>query len=136
MKATVSRAPGDGLESTPGLRVGDDDRFGLFGETIPIRPGVEYEFSVWARLVDAPETTAIYIDWLDADFRELTRERNAVEAGDSIGSDGGARVAVRSTAPDDAAYAVPTVFKNGSPGAVVIDELVFGEAARCPDLAG
>ena len=91
---------------------------------------------MWARLVNEPETTAIYIDWRDADFRELTRQRNAVEAGDSIGSATGARVTVLGTAPADAAFAVPTVFKNGSIGTVVIDEMVFGEDARCPDLAG
>ncbi|MEO1065212.1 MAG: hypothetical protein AAFZ07_27675, partial [Actinomycetota bacterium] len=77
---------------------------------------------------------AFHVDYLDADFQQITFGREAAMQEPVVGDDVGARATVRATAPPDAAYAIPTVFKDGSPGSLLVDEAVFGDLTACPDL--
>ncbi|MEM9566374.1 MAG: serine/threonine-protein kinase, partial [Actinomycetota bacterium] len=136
---TAARAGASGVDGTAALRVGADDAFGLYGEIVPIGTHRTFVFTAWIR--HEPMTrTALYVDYLDEDFVQLTAERDRLDVderhADADAAAGGTRVTLESTAPDDAVYAVPTFFKDGSPGALLVDEVVFGPTSTCSDLAG
>ena len=134
----VTRVPGAGVDGGAALRVGASGQFGLFGEIVPVTAGQEYVLSAWARRQGDPGTTAFFVDYLDAQYTEITAARTSLGPDQQLGGpslDGtGGRTEVRSKAPADAAFAVPTFFKDGSPGSLLIDEVVFGPIAGCGDL--
>ena len=131
---TAVLAPAIGVDGSGALQLGSDGAFGLFGEIVPIGQlmtadeAQEFVFSAWLKLVDRPTQTGIYIDYLDADYQQLTFERDLLGATTIVGSADGTRVTVIAEAPIGAAYAVPTVFKDGSKGSMVVDEAVFAPA--------
>lgn len=136
---TVAGMPGIGAGGSTALRVGDDGAYGFFAEIITMGSHDEFVLSAWVGTDGEPYSTAIFVDYLDADFVLLTAVRDSLPDGNQAVAPAegglGARVEVRSTAPEGAVYAVPTFFKDGSDGALLIDEVVFGPAATCPDLA-
>ncbi|MFN3254204.1 MAG: serine/threonine protein kinase [Ilumatobacter sp.] len=132
---TAIRVRDGGVDGTAALRLGSAGQYGLYGETVAIVEGITYVFSPALRADGAVETSAVYIDFLDADFDQLTMERDGIELGNSVAGPDWTRSTTRAVAPPGAAYAVPTIFKDGSDGSVVVDEIVFGAAQSCPDLA-
>lgn len=131
---TASLVSGEGIDQSLALRVGGEDRFGLFGEVVPVIPGRGYVFSGSVRHEGDVGTAAMYVDYLNEDFQQLTAFRDFITDGETVGSSEGRRVTIQSNSPADAAYAVPTFFKNGSAGWLLVDEVVFGLRDACPDL--
>lgn len=133
---TTAIVPGAGVDATAALRVGSNGAFGIFGEIVPLGDEREFVFSAWVRQQGTPGVTAIYVDYLDADYVEITAERDtAVSAGTGVGDADGLRLSLRSAAPADAAFAVPTFFKDGTGGSLLVDEVIFGPASSCPEWA-
>lgn len=137
--SAVAVAPGGGIAASTGLRVGQPNQFGLFGEVVPISQLLDpdggpeiFVFSAWLRLDGAPDKTGVYVDFLDDQFEQLTFRRDGL-ADTVVGSAQGSRVMVQSVAPAGAAYAVPTVFKDGSSGSLLVDEAVFASISRCEE---
>lgn len=136
---TLAAMSGIGAGGSSVLRLGDDDSYGLFAEIVAMGSHTEFVLSAWVGTDGAPFNTAVYIDYLDADFVLLTAVRDNLPADNQVvaPADGGlrTRIELRSEAPEGAVYAVPTFFKDGSQGALLVDEVVFGPVATCPDLA-
>ncbi len=140
---TFSVAEGLGVDGTAALRVGADDRFGLHADIVPVGPHDRFVFSAWVRHDGDPNLTAIYVDYLDKDFVQLTAARDTLSPGTLVPSESGSddtedryvRVETVSEVVPGAAYAVPTLFKSGSQGSLLVDEVVFGPLETCPDLA-
>ncbi|MEM9655147.1 MAG: serine/threonine-protein kinase [Actinomycetota bacterium] len=136
---TAVRSSGDGVDDSAALQVGADNTFGLYGEIVPIGTQREFVFTAWIRH-GLTTRTAIYVDYLDEDFVQLTAERDRLKPdgrpAEPAAAREGTRVTVQSIAPDAAVYAVPTFFKDGSPGTLLVDEVVFGAITTCPDLTG
>ncbi|MEM9612354.1 MAG: serine/threonine-protein kinase [Actinomycetota bacterium] len=136
---TVAAVAGIGAGGSNALRVGGDDSYGFFAEIVTMGSHSEFVLSAWLGTEGEPFFTAVYVDYLDADFVLLTAVRdNLPDDNQAVPpADGGlaTRVELRSAAPEGAVYAVPTFFKDGSDGALLVDEVVFGPAGTCPDLA-
>lgn len=148
---TAALAPGAGVDGTTALRVGADDRFGLYGEIIPIGSHRQFVFTAWLRADgvagaegddgvdggggDGGRRGFVYVDYLDADFVQLTAERDRLDLDRPVAAVDGGRVLLVSDAPEGSVYAVPTFFKDGSAGSLLVDEVVFGPVTTCPDLA-
>lgn len=114
-----------GVGQTSSLVVGTTDDYGLFGETLPVSPETAYVFSISLDVVGEVESAEVRVGWLDADFTAI---------GDDIAfelhPDTSGRVTLETDrSPDLAAYAVPTIEKRASPGSLVVDEVVFANAA-------
>ena len=131
---TTALVDGAGVSGSTALRVGSRGEFGLAAEIVPVGSERRFVFSAWVRAQGEPETTAMYVDYLGQDYAQITHERDSVVSGSTIGDAAGSRVTITSEAPEGAAFAVPTVFKDGSAGSVLIDEVVFGPVDDCPDL--
>ena len=133
---TTALVPGAGVDATVALRVGSNGAFGIFGEIVPIGDDREFVASAWIRLQGSPGATAFYVDYLDADYEEITAEREAAAAeGRLVGDVDGIRLSLTSVAPPDAMFAVPTFFKDGGGGSLLVDEVIFGPASTCPEWA-
>lgn len=132
---TVTVAAGAGVEGTAAIRVGDTDTYGLFAEIVPVGSAQAFVFSAWLRREGTVETSALYVDYLDADYQQLTALRDQLPLGQAVGDPDGGRLTLTSEVPAGAFFAVPTVFKDGSSGSLLVDEVVFGPTATCPDLA-
>ena len=131
---TTTLAPESGVDGSNALRVGSTGADGIFAEIVPLGPERRHVFSAWVRRVNGAEVTAFHVDYLDADFRQITFSREAAMAEPSVGDDVGQRVTVFATAPAAALYAIPSILKDGSAGSLVVDEAVFGPVDGCPDL--
>ncbi|MEM9748859.1 MAG: protein kinase, partial [Actinomycetota bacterium] len=131
---TTTLAPESGVDGSNALRVGSTGAYGIFAEIVPLGPERRHVFSAWVRRVNGAEVTAFHVDYLDADFRQITFSREAAMAEPSVGDDAGQRVTVFATAPAAALYAIPSILKDGSSGSLVVDEAVFGPVDACPDL--
>ncbi|MEM9710964.1 MAG: protein kinase [Actinomycetota bacterium] len=132
---TVAVAPGAGVDGSTALRIGSTGAFGIFAEIVPLGEEREHVFAAWIREQGEPAVTAFHVDYLDVDFEQITFGREAAMREPNLGDADGRRVVVRTTAPAGAAFAIPSVFKDGSPGSLLIDEAVFGDASACPELA-
>ncbi len=132
---TVTVAAGAGVDGTAAIRVGDTGTYGLFAEIVPVGSAKAFVFSAWLRREGPVETSALYVDYLDADYQQLTAVRDQLPLGQAVGDPDGGRLTLTSEVPAGAFFAVPTVFKDGSSGSLLVDEVVFGPTATCPDLA-
>ncbi len=128
---TTVIAEGGGVDATSALRVGANGAFGIYGEIIPIDGNSAFILSAWMRRQGRPDVTTMYVDYLDANFDELTNTRAEALVGASVGSVEGERALIFSSAPEGAVYAVPTFFKDGSGGSLLVDEVIFGPEADC-----
>ncbi|MEL6984387.1 MAG: hypothetical protein AAFO29_18310, partial [Actinomycetota bacterium] len=132
---TTVVAPGAGVDGTDALQVGARGTFGLYGEIITLGTADRYVFSAWIRTEGEAEEAALYIDYLDANYVQLTAVRDRLEPAPPVGTVDGTRFVVESDVPERAVFAVPTVFKNGSDSTLLVDEVVFGPSETCADLA-
>lgn len=132
---TVVRVREGGVDDTSALRVGGVGQYGLFGEVVPVVEGSTYLFSAAVRADGDVGTAAVYVDFLNAGFEQITAERDDVEVGRSVAGSDWTPIVVRAVAPPGAALAVPTFFKDGSDGSLLVDEVVFGDADECSDPA-
>lgn len=117
----ITLAPGLGIESSQAIQIGVADGFGLYGEIVPIDPNQQYLFSVFARNAGDVAEATMLIEWLDDDWSPL----DTASEGADLQSDVLSRTVLEATAPPNAGFAVPRLFKDGSPGVVIADELVF-----------
>jgi len=114
-----------GLENSGVLVVGQADLFGLYAERVEVVPGETYTFIVNAGHIGDVADAKIGLDWLDPGSNEL-------DAGDEpqtlVPTDFGT-ISVAATAPPGVGFALPWLFKDGSPGVVLADELVFAPSS-------
>jgi len=119
-----------GQDDSPALRIGFGERYGLWGERVPVDPGETYVFAGTFISDGAPFAANFTIEWYDADNIGLLIDSRTVDL--TIVPDG--RVSLTSTAPVGASFAVTRVFKDASAGSLLADELVLANADNpCAD---
>ena len=116
-----------GYAGSWGLEIGQPGAFGQYGEIIPILPGETYSFVGWFNRNGEIADTEIGISFLTSDYQPLSAGA-AAEASQNTEAFVGVTAV---PAPADAGFAVPYVFKDGSEGVLIADELIFGVAADC-----
>ena len=126
--------PGAGVDGSTALRVGEASLFGLVGERLAIEGGINHVFSAWVRHQGEPSRSGMWIEFEDADNVHLEQYDEAYFTPDQVAGDEPQRFEVVVRVPDEAAWAIPTFFKNGSDGALLVDEVVFGPASTCGDV--
>lgn len=122
----------EGYEGSWALEVGLVDDYGQYGEIVAVSPGVGYTFLGWFDRRGEIADAQFGVAFLDADYSP-NADPGVAAAIPGIGP-GFLTVAVDEV-PADAAFAVPFLFKDASPGVLLADELVFGETATCVPLA-
>ena len=111
---------GVGVDGTPGLVVGIDDRFGLYGELVTVEPGRAYVFSAALDPGATVEQVELRVGWVDADFEPIGDEIAALDPVEP-----GRFTLTTPVAPAEAVHAVGVVAKSASVGVLVADELVL-----------
>lgn len=123
-EAAVDVVESGGQDNSPALRIGLGERYGLWGEDVPIEPGVTYVFAGTFISEGNPFAATMKIEWYDIDSNGLLDEVATVDL--AALPDG--RVSLSSTAPANARFAVVQVFKDASEGSLLADELVLARA--------
>lgn len=123
-----------GVDNSAVLTVGEADGYGLYGEFVEILPGQVYVFGGWAERSGAVVDASFDVIWLDEAFDPLTE----VNAPVAVAADGAGWYAhTTESAPPEARWAVPKIYKDGSPGVLLVDELVFGPVeSACATVLG
>lgn len=122
--------PGAGVDGSTALRVGGNGSYSLYSEIIPVEAGLSYVFSSWIRQQGEPQVGEMFIGFLSPDYVPIEPSLPALDV--TGVSSTGTRHVLSATAPADAAFAVPTLYKDGSPGWLLADEIVFAEEGSCP----
>lgn len=131
----IALAPGAGVDGSAAVRIGTTGNYGLYAEMIPVTGGTDYVLTAWIRRQGDPATSGIYTNYLDADFAQVTDVDGPLLGPiEDVGDADGARITVNSQAPANAAWAIPTLFKDGSGGSLLVDEVLFGPINECPDV--
>lgn len=123
-EAGVDVVAAGGQDNTPALRVGLGDRYGLWGEEVPVEPGQAYVFAGTFITEGDPSAASFTVEWYDADNNGLLIDSRTVDL--TLVPNG--RVSLVSTAPADARFAVTRVFKDSSDGSLLADEFVLARA--------
>lgn len=119
-----------GQDNSPALRIGFGERYGLWGEQVPIEPGETYVFAGTFITEGGPDAANFTLEWYDADSNGLLVDSRTVDL--TQVADG--RVSLTTTAPADARFAVTRVFKDSSVGSLLADEFVLANATDlCAD---
>ena len=108
-------------ESSPLLKVGDANQYGLYGQIIPIDPKDQYIFSASVYSSDTVEEAKLIVSWLDQHWQIMENQGQSINVQDASGP----VVFDDISPPARARYAVPSVFKNASRGTLLLDDLVF-----------
>jgi len=131
----LSLVPGAGVDGSTALRVGSNDGYGLIAEELPVVGGERYLFSAWVRRQGEPNDAGLSVAFEDPSFVLIEGSAEpALGPIDAFAPGEGVRVTLVVQAPADAAYALPTFFKDGSLGSLVVDEVVFGPLTECDDV--
>lgn len=130
--ARTTVVEGAGVDDTPGLQVGSIGDWGKYAEDVPITAGDRYLFSAHTRVEGEVFEAVLTVEWLDADFELVDVATVAV---DLLRREPGQLTMDTGPAPEGAAHALPTLFKDSSDGVLVADELVFAPGdADCRSL--
>ncbi len=111
---------GVGVDGTPGLVVGIDDRFGLYGELVAVEPGRAYVFSADLDPGATIEQVELRIGWVDETFTAIGDEIAELDPVEP-----GRYTLTAPAAPAGAVWAVGVIAKSASVGVLVADELVL-----------
>lgn len=114
-----------GFGNSAALVLDATDGAAMFSEVVPIAAGSSYWFRGWFSAANDPTGAEMGIALLDADYVPI----GAATASPISPASGFAESRIDG-APSAAAYALPYVANAGS-GAIVSDELVFGETNSC-----
>ncbi|MEL6985250.1 MAG: hypothetical protein AAFO29_22650, partial [Actinomycetota bacterium] len=118
---------GLGYNGSPGLEIGRADAFGQYGEIIPVVPGQRYSFVGWLHQLGEVDDSEMGVSFLTTDYQPLSEGGRL----DGIPAGPGFAAVLDVLAPEGAGFAVPYLYKDGSPGVVMADELIFGLADEC-----
>lgn len=121
----LARVDIGGLEGSLTLQVGFADEAGRYAELVPVSAGMSYWFRGWfdPQATEGPPEMGIVL--LDAAESQLELVVTA-----PITATGFVEVVLENV-PDGAAFALPYVAKDQSPGVLLADDLVFGTTSTC-----
>jgi len=118
---------GLGFGRSRALEIGLPGAFGQYGEIVPVVPGESYSFIAWVTRVGEIDDTEMGISFLGPDYQPLVDGDKLDDL--PVGPEFLGVVDVQ--APQGAGFAVPYLYKDGSPGVLIADELIFGLAGEC-----
>lgn len=116
---------GQGFDQSWALEVGIENDFGQYAEIVPVVPGQEYWFRGWFGTNGTIADAQMGITLINAAY-----EGTGITVSRSVLEGGFAEVQIAEV-PEDAAFALPYLFKDASPGVLIADELVFGQTTDC-----
>lgn len=121
-----------GFQQSLALEVGLAGAFGQYGEIVPIEAGETYLFSGWFDYLGDINEASMGVTFLNGAYQALDGG-----TGQPIpGAVAGFSTVNGATAPVDARFAVPYIFKDNSQGVLMADELIFGPSDECdPQIA-
>lgn len=132
---SVALIRGAGVDNSTALRVGAGPRYGIVAERVPVDGGQSYHFSAWIRRQGGPTNSGMWLEYETADYVAIEGgEKPLFGPFDGLINRQGRRVTRLFDAPPEAAWAIPTFFKDASSGSVLVDEIVFGTASACRDV--
>lgn len=113
-----------GLDNSGVLVIGQADQFGQYAEKIAVVPGETYTFIVNAGRTGDVADAKIGIDWLDPGSSALDGDEPKASIPQNFST-----ISLSATAPPGAGFALPWLFKDASPGVVLVDEMVFARTS-------
>ncbi len=111
-------------QTSPLIRVGEKNRYGLYGQIVPIDAALHYTFTVHTYPSSGLEHAELIVSWLDKDWQLM----NDAHLRMRIEQHTGQAVFDSIQVPQNAHFAVPSVYKNASEGTLLVDNLVFTQA--------
>jgi len=111
---------------SPVLQVGDSDQYGQYGIILNISGGQQYSFSSNLMFKDYVHKAELSILWLDKFWQVIEGEGEKLTIRQLF--DG--LHYLNSKAPDNAHYAVPTLFKDASAGIMYADSVIFSPVGQ------
>ena len=118
------------IPSAPALQLGDHDVYGIYGKIIEISGGQSYSFSADLTFKDYVHDARLTILWLDKHWQTMEGEDDTLRVKRTFN---GTFLLTPATAPEDAHYAVPTLYKDASAGVVFADNVQFSEHGESCD---
>lgn len=132
---SIALIVGAGVDNSTALRVGAGTRYGIVAERVPVEGGQSYHFSAWLRRQGEPDTSGMWLEYETAAYVQLDGvEQQLFGPLDGLVNRQGRRVTRMFDVPPEAAWAMPTFFKDSSRGSLLVDEVVFGTASTCRDV--
>ncbi len=104
------------------LEIGKSNQYGLYGQIVEVRPDQQYQLSANIERQGYVHMPALRIEWLDADYQiqpELLVEYRIEDLKD------GQITMPPVQVPGNAAYAVPTVYKDETVGTMTVTTMSF-----------
>ncbi|MFK7996643.1 MAG: serine/threonine protein kinase [Granulosicoccus sp.] len=108
--------------ASPVLQVGDSDQYGNYGIILEVTSGQQYSFSADLMFKDYVHKAELTILWLDEFWQIIEGEEDTLTIKRRFY---GTFHLPSTTAPDDAHYAVPTLYKDASAGIMYADNVMF-----------
>ncbi len=106
------------------LEIGKPNTYGLYGQILEVQSGDQYQLSAAVERNGYLHMPALRIEWLDAAYQvqpDLLMEYDISGLKDGLISMPAVEV------PENAAYAVPTVYKDETEGSMIITSMFFQE---------
>ena len=123
--------PGEGLDGSGALMIGNVETYGQYGERVLVTPGVRYGFTLHYRTDDQPALREVGVFFLDENWQGLKEGSTSRVVGAS--TDWQNITVQTGRAPAEAVRAVPWVAKTGGAGLLLVDEMIFAELGGCAD---
>lgn len=125
----AARVDKEELTTSPVLQLGKKDVYGMYGVILKIDPTRRYRFEADLWFEDYVHQAQLVVLWLDNDWLEIKGTEQRLNIQDKFDDQ---YVIEAMVPPDNARYAVPTVFKDASKGVVFADNIVFApEDGNC-----
>jgi len=104
------------------LTIGKSNHYGLYGQIVAVQPNRQYQLSATIQRDGYVHIPALRIEWLDADYQiqpDLLIEYGIEDLDDGLINMPAVQV------PQNAAYAVPTIYKDEIEGTMTVTGMYF-----------
>jgi len=118
----ITLVPNAGKDGSQAIQIGLAKEYGLYGRLVPVKKNQTYAISLWVKHVGQLFDLHVRVEWVDKDWQRIDKNETVYPLAEVSE---GRHVFNDAIAPDNAAYAVPTLYKDGSPGFLLIDEFYF-----------
>jgi len=118
----ITLVPNAGKNNSQAIQIGLEKEYGLYGRLVPVKQNQTYAISLWVKHIGQLFDLHVRVEWVDKDWQRIDENLTVYPLAEVSE---GAHVFNDAIAPENAAYAVPTLYKDGSPGYLLIDEFYF-----------
>jgi len=118
----ITLVPKAGKNNSQAIQIGLEKEYGLYGRLVPVKKNQTYAISLWVKHVGQLFDLHVRVEWVDKDWQRIDENLTVYPLAEVSE---GTHVFTDAIAPANAAYAVPTLYKDGSPGYLLVDEFYF-----------